>query len=294
MKRKSEIVSDSHIRILRIDENEWSFEYSRINYENIEQLHDAIELMDTGNYTEAENIFFQLAKKFPEFIDAHHHLALIKKLNREGTKAFLIWRNIVDFGLSKFPTNFNFGRDRLPWAILENRPFLRSYHSLGLEYLERNEVEKASMIFNNILDMNPNDNQGIRALQIDCYFRLKRPGNILSLLKDFPDDTMAETTYGKILALYQLGDIKQAEKALKRAIKFLPKVAEEIIKKQHKSPKLISQNFITHGGIDQAYFYWKDQGSHWKQTEGSVDFIRLFFERTKHKEAKVQSGSQGF
>jgi tetratricopeptide (TPR) repeat protein len=235
--------------------------------------------MERGSYNEAERVFVHLTKEFPEFIDAHHHLALIKRNIGERTQAFLIWRNIVGFGLGLFPSNFYFGRDRLPWATLDNRPFLRAYHALGLEYLDRNEIERASMIFSNILDMNPNDNQGIRALQIDCYFRLRRPNNILTLLNGFPDDTMAETTYGKVLALYQLGDLKRAEKALETALQYLPKVAEEIIKKQHRPPKPAFHGFITHGGADQAYQYWKDQGIHWKQTEGSIEFIKGFVEK---------------
>lgn len=279
MPKRKKILPGEYIRFFKTDENEWSFEYPRINDEIIEQFYYAIELMDTGDHTEAKSILHQLIREFPEFIDAHHHLALIKKGYGEGLSAFLRWQNMVDLGLSKFPSTFYFGRDRLPWTILENRPFLRAYQSLGVEYLERGEVEKASMIFNNILDMNPNDNQGIRALQVDCYFRLKRPGNILRLMKDFPDDTMAETTYGNILALYQLGYLKQAKKALRNAIRFLPTVAEEIVKKRHRRPKSLFQGYVTHGGADEAYFYWEEQGEHWKQTPGAIDFVRLFLKK---------------
>jgi tetratricopeptide (TPR) repeat protein len=64
----------------------------------------------------------------------------------------------VEIGKSCFPKNFSPGKDRLEWGFLENRPFLRACHNLGLLYLERGNAEKALSVFEDMLAMNPNDN----------------------------------------------------------------------------------------------------------------------------------------
>jgi hypothetical protein len=85
-----------------------------------------------------------------------------------------------------------------------------------------------------------------------------------------------------VLALYQLGRKVEAERALREAVAFLPLVAEEIVKRSHTRPKDLQPGFVTHGGADQAYFYWTDQGKHWKNTPGAVEFVRLYLEKVGH------------
>ena len=128
-------------------------------------------------------------------------------------------------GLVCLSEEFEMGRDLLPWAMLENRPFLRACHGLGLEYVERGEIEKALEMFNNILAVNPNDNQGARALVIDCYLCLNRPSDVLAVCDQYPGDGLEQVIYGRALALFQLGRRAEAEEALNDAIEFLPRVA---------------------------------------------------------------------
>ena len=267
-------VPDSSVFISQIDDHEWSFEYPRIPLEVYEEFDGAIDIWHSGNLREAEKIFKELIKKYPEFIDVYHHYALLLKESGMPYKAFEVWQDITQFCLSLLPDNFYFGRDLLTWLSIDNRPFLRVYHALGLEYEGIAETEKSLNIYNNILDMNPNDNQGIRALAMRCYFQLKRPGNVLQIIEKFPDDGMAETIYGEVLVLYQLDHTIKAEKKLKEAYAFLPLVAEEIAKKQHRRPKNTYPGSYSFGGADQAYYYWLEQGKYWKSTSGAIDFVK--------------------
>jgi len=266
-------IPDSAIIIAQLDKHEWSFEYPRIPFEAHEEFDYAIDIWHAGDLREAEKRFKELIKKYPEFIDVHHHYALLLQKSGEPYKAFEIWQDIVQFCLSLLPDNFYFGRDLLPWLSIDNRPFLRAYHSLALDYAWINETEKALNIYNNILDMNPGDNQGVRALAIGCYFQLKRPGNVLQITEKFPADGLAETIYGEVLALFQLDYAVKAKKKLKEAYAFLPLVAEEIAKKQHRRPKNTYPGSYSFGGADQAYYYWLENGKYWKSTSGAIDFV---------------------
>ena len=47
---------------------------------------------------------------------------------------------------------------------LENRPFLRCLHGLALVKYEEGAIEEALRLFQELLSLNPNDNQGVRAM----------------------------------------------------------------------------------------------------------------------------------
>ena len=125
-----------------------------------------------------------------------------------------------------------------------------------------------------MLVMNPNDNQGVRALVIDCNFSLDRPSDVLAVCDQYPDDGLEQVMYGRALALYQLGRRAEAEKALSEAVEFLPLVAKELVKSRHRKPKGLRPDRVTVGGADQAYWYWIDQGQYWRNTPGAIEFVR--------------------
>jgi tetratricopeptide (TPR) repeat protein len=158
--------------------------------------------------------------------------------------------------------------------MIDNRPFLRAYHGLALEILERGEVEQALEVFLRLLAWNPNDNKGIRSLAVDCYFRLGKPEGALEICERFPGDGMEALLYGRPLALVQLGEVERARAALAEAVEYLPLVARELVKKWHRRPKDMRPNRITLGGEDQAYLYWKEQGRYWEETPGALDLLR--------------------
>jgi len=51
-------------------------------------------------------------------------------------------------------------------------------------------------------------------------------------------------------------------------------VAKELGKVLHTRPRELRPDYVTHGGADQAYYYWTDQGQHWVNTPGAIEFVR--------------------
>jgi tetratricopeptide (TPR) repeat protein len=262
------------LAVTHMGEREWMFEYPRLTWEAMDKFHEALEYWRAGDYAVAEGMYHELIADFPEFIDVHHHLALILSVTGREEEAFLMWFKLVEMSLDCLPEAFEMGQDRLQWFILENRPFLRAYHSLGLQYLERGDVVRALKVFNSILAMNPGDNQGVRALAIDCYFHLDCPGDVLAICDQFADDGMEHVVYGRPLALVQLGRRDEAKDALQQAVAFLPLIAKELVKTRHRKPKDLREDSVTFGGADQAYYYWLDQGRYWKRTPGALELVR--------------------
>jgi tetratricopeptide (TPR) repeat protein len=256
------------------DDHEWEFAYPRITEDALDGLDEGIELMHADRRDEAERLFLRLIRHFPEFIDARHHLAMLLDAEGRKTEAFRLWQEAVDLGFTCFPLAFKYGQDLLPWGWIDNRPFLRACHGFGLAYLARGNVGMALDVFRRILALNPDDNLGIRALVIDCYFSLKRPGEVLAVCAEYAGDSMEQSLYGKALALFQLGPLDEARETLRQAVEELPLVAQELLKTRHRRPKSRVPGHVALGGADQAYEYWREQGRFWNETPGSIEWVR--------------------
>ena len=272
-------LSTDLIRVVPVSKTEWEFEFPRLDGRVDDVLYSAIDTLEAGDRNEAAKEFELLIEGFPEFLDAYHHLAMAYDEMGKHDQALGLWQAAAEIGKNAFPASFKRGRQRLPWANLENRQFLRVYHAWGLELLNARITDGALEVFTEMLSMNPNDNQGIRALAIDCYFRLGKPEKVVSLCKRYRGDTMEQVLYGRPLALFQLRKIEDAKAALEIAINCLPNVASELLKKTHRPPAGLNPQYVTVGGADQAFYYWKDHGQYWKMTEGALEFVSSVLRR---------------
>ncbi len=261
------------LRLVGVDKDSWRFEEPMSAELLDEELYDGVSLLDEGMEREAEKVFRTIIEEFPQHIDAYHHLAIACDRRGKKKEALQLWETAVEIGRNCFPEDFSMGTSRLEWGWLENRPFLRACQGLGLAYLERGEIRKSLEIFKDMVSMNPNDNQGIRGLVIETCFMLKKPGEVLKVCDQYPDDAMSDTLYGRPLALIQLGKTKDSEKAMKEAIKYLPLVGKELMKRRHRRPKDMTYGCVTMGGADEAFEYWERYGAYWKETSGAIEFI---------------------
>ena len=257
-----------------IGNKEWRF--VEIPYEKEMKFNDLLDARDFGSVTpaEMERQLRELLREAPNFIDVYHHLAMLLDQRGKSQEAQLLWQQAANIGMQCFIEQFSTAGNMLEWGWLENRPFLRSYHSLGLQYMENGSTEMALSVFKTILSLNPSDNQGVRALVVDCCLKLKMYKDVLTVCKDSQDDHMAETIYGRVLALVALKQMVKAEKAFRQAVAVLPLVAAEIVKARHTRPRDMHEGRYTVGGADQAWYFWREAGKYWEEVPGAIDFVR--------------------
>ncbi len=135
----------------------------------------------------------EIISKNPYHIDAYHHLSMIYEENELNFEAYLCCREAVRIGLSAIPEDFSWASSILQWSHLDNRPFLRAYHNLGLWLEKRKEVDEAIIVYGNMLSVCPNDNIGVRyilpklwieagnLLSIEALAKLPIPANFLAI-----------------------------------------------------------------------------------------------------------------
>jgi tetratricopeptide (TPR) repeat protein len=64
----------------------------------------------------------------------------------------------------------------LPWGMIDNRPFLRCMHGYGLCLWRLGRFDEAEHIFQQLLWLNPSDNQGVRFLIDEVQAKTAREG----------------------------------------------------------------------------------------------------------------------
>ncbi len=265
-------MSQSELTLETLDGEQYRFRYPRLVMGLDDMVFDAIDLIECEEFVEAKKLLHAVIDAFPNHIDAHHHLALCLLHQGEVNVAFNTWQKAVETGLSCLPEGVVLNDIKLEWGWHENRPFLRAYHALGLELYERGSLNEALLIFESLLHINPEDNQGVRVPAIKVNFDLNNSKNILKLCTRFPDDSMAETLYGRLLALYQLQN-KSSRQALKIAIETFPSIAEEIVKSTHSEfEDMLYGDDFDEEEVD-ALEYWENFGEYWEETEGAIQFL---------------------
>ncbi|MBM2832323.1 MAG: hypothetical protein HW414_1375 [Dehalococcoidia bacterium] len=259
------------LKLSRMAPSEWEFVYPDVYSKVVDDFHAGCESFEEGNLDQAERFFRTVLARMPDHLDAIHHLAMV--LSDRGLSNDL-WDQAVRIGRKAFPQDFRLGRDRLEWGWLENRPFLRCLHGLALARYNDGQIEEALRLFQELLSLNPNDNQGVRALAVEALFKLGRFEDALKITKQYPDDAMSETFYGRALALFKLGQRQKANAALQEAIEYLPLVAKELLKVRHRLPKTARPDAVTVGGADEAYYYWEHYGQFWEEDTEALEWLR--------------------
>lgn len=49
---------------------------------------------------------------------------------------------------------------------------------------------------------------------------------------------------------------------------------KELLRSTHKPPKVLHEGFITLGGDDEAYLYWKNYGKFWNETPAALNLLK--------------------
>jgi tetratricopeptide (TPR) repeat protein len=253
--------------------SEGEFDWGKSRHEIFNKFYNTDEL----NSKRAEDKLKIILKEDPEFIDAYNSLGWLEMNICNYGNAMILFEKAFKIGNSLIPKSF---KGKIIWGITENRPFLRALQGLGLSLLFTNEFEKALKYFQKTLKYNPNDNQGIRALMIHCYMALGDFKNMLKICSSFPEDTMADTLYGKVFALYHLERINDAKEALHEAQQYLPLVSKELISNKHKPAFNKIPGTLTCGGKDEAYDYWKRVGQFWTNPKLKF-FLTNFSKKTR-------------
>ncbi len=126
-----------------------------------------IDILESGDWEGAIRHMKGLLKKDERCLDAYAHLGnwfFEYGEPSELNKAKNFYKTGVAIGLKSIGNKID---DVFPWGLINNRPFSRCLHGLGLCYYRQKKPTDALSTFTKMLWLNPSDNQGARFLVND-------------------------------------------------------------------------------------------------------------------------------
>lgn len=119
---------------------------------------DAAELAEAGDRAGARRLLMETLSAELRCIDAHAHLGNLE-FDWAPERAIVHYEIGKRVGELSLPPAFD---GALPWGYIYNRPYLRSLHGYGLCLWRLGKLADAQLVFERILSLSPNDNQGVR------------------------------------------------------------------------------------------------------------------------------------
>jgi len=154
------------------------------------------------------------------------------------------------------------------WGIVKTRPYMRAKMGLAHCLQEMNRIEEAIGQYQDLLRLNPNDNQGVRDVLLPLLLKTGRDTEAGALLEQYADDASATWTYGWALwAFRQEGESPAARERLRQAIKANRHVPKYLTGKA-EIPELLPDSYSL-GSAEEAVLCAVELFDAWKATPGA-------------------------
>jgi tetratricopeptide (TPR) repeat protein len=158
------------------------------------------------------------------------------------------------------------------WGILETRPYMRARQGLAQALWDNGLREEAVAHYQDMLRLNPNDNQGIRYLLIDCLLTLGRDQDARQLLKRYKDDGAANWAWSRALSQFRTeGDGASSRRALASAVATNKHVPAYLLGRK-KLPRRLPE-YVGIGDVNEAVAYVHGGAAAWAAAAGAVEWL---------------------
>jgi tetratricopeptide (TPR) repeat protein len=179
------------------------------------------------------------------------------------------------------------------WGVLETRPYMRARLGLAHSLWTAGRREEAVRHLQDMLRLNPGDNQGVRYTLAGFLLFLDRDDDLDRLLRQYADEGSAAWAYTKaLLAFRRHGDAPEARQLLKVASKTNRHVPAYLL--GEKFPPTEPPDSYSPGGKSEALTYIGGFMAGWKSTAGAVAWLRENVAARKEKEGPSPKGPLGF
>lgn len=175
----------------------------------------AFDAMEAETEAEARKLAKRALRLDPECVDA---LVLMTDLDAPTRKALIEGlKKAVEVGERALGAKFIQENKGHFWLLLETRPWMRALDRLASEQKDAGLNLDAIGIYEQMLELNPNDNQGVRDPLLGLYLTVGDLKGAGKLLKKYEKDALANFAWGRVLERFLADDRAGAKAALEIA-----------------------------------------------------------------------------
>ena len=161
----------------------------------------------------------------------------------------------------------------LHWTDAENRPGLRCLARLQSLAMEQGDFERARVLAELLIALNPGDNHGVRTVLMNMYLKAGDDEAAALLASSYQDDMFAELPYGRVLALVRMGRMDEASEAARLAVDRLPEVRRYLMRERAGQPRIDAYH-VALGSKEQAWLYRDEMRDLWVDAPEAMALIR--------------------
>lgn len=205
----------------------------------------------------------------PDCIEAYEFLAFKQEI---AEIACVFFEKGISIGRRFFGGKYlkeNKGRF---WGIHETRPFMRCLHQYADCIYNMGKVEECVAIFEEMIELNPNDNQGARDQLMLFLIQLNQDKKFLKYSKMFGIEDKAFYLFNHALFAFKTeGETEHSNKQLSEALKQNKHVAKILL-----SNKVISgfPSYYGMGDENEAEYYAIFAQHVWSMTKGAIEWLK--------------------
>ena len=229
----------------------------------------AFDAMEAESEAEARKLAKRALRLDPDCVDA---LVVINDLDARSTREKIEGlQKAVAAGERSLGAKFIRENTGHFWMLIETRPYMRAMAQLaGALFAEGLNLD-AIRLYEKMLELNLNDNQGVRDPLLGAYLAVKDLDGAGRLLKKYEDDAMANFAWGRVLERFLAGDLAGASTALKKARK-ANRFVELYMTAQKPIPKQIPEMYSP-GSEEEAVLCMDGVGRAWAQHKEAVFWL---------------------
>lgn len=225
----------------------------------------------------AKKMATEALKLDPENVRALNFLADHEK---SAEAALKLYQKAMEFGKKQLGEKFFRENKGQFWAMIESRPYMSARLGFAhcLEDLEWND--EAIKEYNELLELNPGDNQGVRYALASLLLFTKNYKQFGKLYQKYTDEQSAFWLFNYALYLFATEEpTPKANKALLLADEANPFVIEFMT--QHEKMTSDPEGYYSPGDKNEAAYYLMDNFRAWMNVENTLNWLLSFMEMKK-------------
>lgn len=205
----------------------------------------------------------------PANVDAW--LGLLELASPSPEEQIEVLRPLVALGQQSLGKDFNEMKGHF-WGFHETRPYMRARGKLAQLLVETGQWEEAIAEHEAMLELNPNDNQGVRYGLVGAYLAADRLEGARRLFKKYDERKFSAVwAWAYVLERFLSGALDEACRALADARKQNPH-AQAYFLGRRKLPRSMPGRYSI-GSPEEAMIAWELQRPAWEKHPAAVQWL---------------------
>ncbi len=231
----------------------------------------AYEAMETRDPTKSAKLCTKALALDPNCVDAFMHMAQLSCDTRdELIKHIRMAVEVGERGLGG-PAFIKENRGYF-WGLLETRPYMRARAFLAQLLVEDEQTAEAIAEYEELLKLNPSDNQGLRYPLLGLYLERNDLDGARRLFKEYEDEGSAVFAWALVLERFLADDEDGAAAALKEA-RSVNEHVEKYLTGRKRMPKQLP-GYYGIGDENEAIICVDALGAAWKCHRAAAKWLR--------------------